>query len=99
MKPVLVIAEAGINHGGNLAYAMEMATIAKAAGADIVKYQTFYTPLITKKTDPAFEDLCKLHLRKTAWYDLKQHCDELGIEFLTTPGDLNSLDFVSKLGL
>ena len=66
-KPVFVIAEAGINHGGNLDVAINMAFIASACGADAVKYQTFLE--------------CELSYKNLTYKQtkvLKEYCDEIG---------------------
>ena len=73
-NPVFVIAEAGINHGGNMDTALNMALIAKECGADAVKYQTFLE--------------CELPYKNITYREtevLKEYCDFLEILFLSTP--------------
>ena len=96
----LVIAEAGINHGGKLITAIEMADAAKSVGADIVKYQTYNTHKLLRPNDPAYNELRALELQPHEWVALAKYCEGAKIEFLTTPGDLDSLKFaVEELGV
>ena len=111
-KKILIIAEAGVNHNGNLNYAKKLALNAKKAGADIIKFQTYNTSkLVTKDAKLAiyqkkntnnrfssqFNLLKKYELSKKQFINLKLFCDKIGIEFLSSPFDLESLDFLIKL--
>ncbi|OUS31476.1 N-acetylneuraminate synthase [Gammaproteobacteria bacterium 45_16_T64] len=111
---VLVIAEAGVNHNGDEALAFELVNKAAEAGADIVKFQTFkasklvthsaeqcaYQISNTKKKESQFDMLRRLELSYEAHFRLLEHCRCLGIEFLSTAFDLDSLSFlVAELGL
>lgn len=110
----LVIAEVGVNHNGSEKLAIELINIAKDAGADIVKFQTFkakncitsnavqaeYQIQNTKKIESQLEMVERLELSYDAHKRLIQHCDNLGIEFLSTAFDHDSLDFiVDELGV
>ena len=112
MAKVLIIAEAGVNHNGNLELAKKMAQAAKECGADIVKFQTAkLSSLVTKSAGMAEyqkenigqamtqkEMLKKLLLTYGQFEELSAFCQKIGIEFLSTPFDLESIDFLQKLG-
>ena len=103
-----IIAEAGVNHNGELEKALELITVAKEAGADAVKFQTFTAKaLVTKEAKKAayqvtntgndhsqYEMLKELELSVAAHQQLRQHCQQQGIEFLSTPFDIASLDLL-----
>ena len=110
---VFIIAEAGVNHNGSLELAKKMAYEAKEAGVDAVKFQTFKSEKIVsryadkadyqKKTTDASENqlamLKKLELSYDNFKELKDYCDEIGILFLSTPFDLESIDFLDSIGM
>lgn len=110
---VLIIAEAGVNHNGDLQMAKELIRTAKECGADIVKFQTWVTEeLITEdaaKADYQKEDnpnesqydmLKRLELSFEDFKQLKSYSDMIGIQFLSTPDDERSLEFlVEQLGM
>ena len=110
---VYIIAEAGVNHNGRLDLALKLCDAAKAAGVDAVKFQTWKTELIitkgTKKAeyqeknlnndDDQFTMLKKLELSYDNFQIVKQHCDEIGIQFLSTADETESLDFLVNLGM
>lgn len=112
LEKVLIIAEAGVNHNGNLNLAYEMVDAAKKAGADIVKFQTAKPELVIskyaqkadyqKKTTGNNEsqlEMCKrIFLKFEEYILLKEYCDKVGIQFLSTPFDLESVEFLEKLG-
>lgn len=108
MTKTYIIAEAGVNHNGSLEMAKQLVRIAKDAGADAVKFQTFKAEnLVTKNAKQAayqvenlgwattqFEMLKKLELTYGEFIELKQYCHSLQIEFLSTPFDFRSVDFL-----
>lgn len=110
---VLIIAEAGVNHNGNLDLALKMVDEAKRAGADIVKFQTAIPEkVISKYADKAEYqkkttgneesqlEMCKrIHLKLSDYDIIKKYCEEVGIEFLSTPFDLESINYLEKLGM
>lgn len=111
-KPVIIIAEAGVNHNGSLHLAKEMVEKAKAAGADYIKFQTFIPEeLVTCKAEKAqyqkmqtgstsqLDMLRSLTLPNEAFVALKNYCDQLGIGFLSTPFDLKSIEFLSSFNM
>ena len=109
----LIIAEAGVNHNGSLDNAYKLCDIAKEAGADVVKFQTWITDnIITKSVEQAsyqkentrrdesqYEMLKRLELGKEDFRKIKEHCDSIGITFASTADDEESLDFLISLGI
>jgi len=109
---VFVIAEAGVNHNGDEELALKLVEAALAAGADAVKFQTFRADsLVAKGTDSAeyqqkatgvqdqHELLKKLEMSEGLHKRLIDHCVSLGIEFLSTPFDIESAKFLVQLGV
>ncbi len=108
MSTVYIIAEAGVNHNGNVALARQLIEAAKDAGANAVKFQTFKTEkILTRRTpmaayqqqnlgsdDSQFQMVKALELSYADFADLQQHARQLGIDFLSTPDDEESLDFL-----
>ncbi len=106
---VTIIAEAGVNHDGSLAQARALVDAAAAAGADIVKFQTFSADRIAtrrvakaayqRETTAAGESqhamLKRLELDEAAHADLVRYCAARGIEFLSTPFDHPSVDLLT----
>ncbi|MEI6101113.1 MAG: N-acetylneuraminate synthase, partial [Eubacteriales bacterium] len=113
MDKVLIIAEAGVNHNGDMGMARQLVLEAKKAGADVVKFQTFKAELVmsryaekaeyqketTGKSESQLEMVKKFELPYSAFVELKSLCDEVGIQFLSTPFDLESIDFLAGMGL
>jgi N,N'-diacetyllegionaminate synthase len=111
--PVFVIAEAGVNHNGDIALAHRLVDAAADAGADAVKFQTFRAERVAgaespkaayqKETTDAAESqldmLRKLELPWEAHAALKRQCDERNIEFMSTPFDPDSADFLVETGI
>ena len=112
-KKVFVIAEAGINHNGNIKLAKKMVDAAVNAGADAIKFQTFKSENVISKhapkaqyqkqtTDPKESQLemaKKLELKPQAFRVLSNYCKKKGIMFLSTPFDFESIDLLNKLDL
>lgn len=110
--PVFVIAEAGVNHNGDLALALKLCDAALAAGADAVKFQTFraedlvlpgaptaqYQTRQTGEQDQ-FAMLRKLELSLDQHRAVKAHCEAIGIEFFSTPFSLAAVDELVALGV
>ena len=113
MEKVYIIAEAGDNHNGDFNTALKLVDVAKRAGADCVKFQTFVTEEIiskyaemaeyqkknTGKEDSQFEMVKRLELSFDEFRKIKEYCDRVGIQFLSTPFDLKSVDFLNELGV
>lgn len=113
MKHVYIIAEVGVNHNGNTKIAKELVDVAKEAGADAVKFQTFVpSNLVTKNAhkaeyqkntdnndDSQLDMLKRLALTKDDHYELVEYCNSKDIQFLSTPFDIESIDFLGALDL
>lgn len=112
-KPCFIIAEAGVNHNGDLALAEELVRQAARLGADCVKFQTFRPEEVAsiaapkadyqlRNTDPAesqLEMLKKLALPKAAYPRLMKLCAKEGVVFLSTPYGFSDIDFLDDLGV
>ncbi|MFA6030773.1 MAG: N-acetylneuraminate synthase [Elusimicrobiota bacterium] len=110
---VTVIAEAGVNHNGDLSMALRLVEAAAAAGADAVKFQTFRADRLARRDAPkapyqmktapeasSQHDLVRrLELDENAHRALIARCRELGIDFLSTPFDRESVDLLEGLGV
>src|SRR6059036_3859207 len=106
---VYVIAEAGVNHGGKKERALALVRAAKWAGADAVKFQTFRADrlastqpaaLAHSKDQPNLQELFKkLELPFDTFRALHKEAERVGIEFLSTPFDEESADFLDELGV
>jgi len=108
---VFIIAEAGVNHNGDIALAKKMIDVAVEAGVDAVKFQTWKSELlVTKYTKQAeyqtrntglkesqFEMLKRLELSYSEFRELKRYCDLKNIIFLSTPDEIVSADFLNEL--
>lgn len=109
----LIIAEAGVNHNGDISLALKLVEAAVKAGADVVKFQTFQANELAAKTAPKasyqkeytdkhesqLEMLKKLEISHEHHAILVECCDSNGIEFLSTAFDLPSIDLLSKVRL
>ncbi len=108
-----IIAEAGVNHNGNLELAKKLIDSAVGAGADAVKFQTFkaenviskyapkaeYQKQTTEQEESQLRMVKKLELSYDDFKVLKAYCDSKGIMFLSSPFDFDSIDFLNELGL
>jgi N-acetylneuraminate synthase len=108
---VFIIAEAGVNHNGDIGLAKELIDVAVEAGVDAVKFQTWKTELLvtqdakqaTYQTDNTgveesqYDMLKKLELSYDNFKELKSYCDKRGILFLSTPDEPTSADFLKDL--
>lgn len=114
MSKVIIIAEAGVNHGGNLSNAFLLIDAAAAAGADYVKFQTFkserlvskfaqkaeYQKINTKDYEESqLQMLRKLELSESDQDSLIKYCIQKDIRFFSTAFDLDSLQYLSDIGL
>lgn len=111
-RPVYIIAEAGVNHNGDMDTALRMIREAAKAGVDAVKFQTFITErgisrsakkaeyqMATGKEDSQFDMVKRLELPFESFDLLRKECEEQKIEFLSTPFDLPSLDYLVGIGM
>ena len=113
MKKTLIIAEAGVNHNGDIAKAKALIDKGAEAGVDYVKFQTFkadnlvtkqakraaYQDKNTQNNDSQYEMLKKLELSQTVHQELIDYCVQKGVQFLSTGFDLESLEFLAQLGI
>jgi len=109
---ILIIAEAGVNHNGDISIAKELIDVAADSGADLVKFQTFKADsLVTKKAAKAeyqlktsgsdesqHEMLSRLQLTEEMHRELIAHCKSRNIQFFSTGFDTESIDFLVSLG-
>lgn len=112
-KKVIIIAEAGVNHNGNLQLAQRMVHAAKEAGADYVKFQTAVPELVISSIAPKAEyqkentsndesqlEMCRaIHLPLSDYEGLAELCRKEGIGFMSTPFDLVSIDTLDRLDM
>ncbi len=113
MKKTLIIAEAGVNHNGDIKLAEKLIDVAAQAGVDYVKFQTFkaskmvtkkagrakYQDTNTKNNDSQFDMLKKLELSQENHYHLIEYCMTKKVKFLSTGFDFESIDFLHKIGI
>jgi N,N'-diacetyllegionaminate synthase len=110
--PCVVIAEAGVNHNGDADLARQLIDAAATAGADAIKFQTFCADRLTTADAPKaayqktadgdgsqLDMLRRLELPEGAWKDLRDHCRNKGILFLSSPFDEQSADFLDGLDI
>lgn len=112
MKNTLIIAEAGVNHNGSLETAKKLVDAAYESGADIVKFQTAkleslvtkYAPTAEYQRENMHQDLSQAEMLKHLllpfedFRELSRYCKKVGIQFLSTPFDLESIDFLEEIG-
>lgn len=108
-----IIAEAGVNHNGSFELAKHLVDKAVWAGADCIKFQTFnsknlvsknaqkaeYQKKTTDSSESQLDMLKKLELSKEEFIELRDYCNQKGIMFLSTPFDLESIDFLASIGV
>ena len=113
INKTLIIAEAGVNHDGDLKKALKLVETASKAGADIVKFQTFsskelatdeaekasYQKINTKNDENQLQMLTRLELKIDDHFEIINHCKENNIEFLSTAFDIPSQLFLNDLHL
>ncbi len=113
LNKVFIIAEAGVNHNGNIIIAKKLVDAAAEAGVDAIKFQTFITENLVSKDarkayyqqnntpnqETQFEMLKKLELSKNMHLELIEYCDKKRIMFLSTGFDLESIAFLDEINL
>jgi N,N'-diacetyllegionaminate synthase len=113
MNKVIIIAEAGVNHNGDINLAKKLIDVAVDAGVDYVKFQTFiaenivskdaakadYQKNTTGENENQLEMIKKLQLSFDNFIELKVYCELKGIKFLSTPFDLESVEFLKTLNM
>jgi N-acetylneuraminate synthase/N,N'-diacetyllegionaminate synthase len=112
-QPVFIIAEAGVNHNGDVRLALELIRKAKECGADCVKFQTFraesvvtarapkaaYQLEVTDRRESQLEMLKKIELPETSYPELMALCEGVGIQFLSTPYNFADVDLLHQHGV
>jgi N-acetylneuraminate synthase len=112
-QPCFIIAEAGVNHNGDPALAHRLIDVAFQAGADAVKFQTFsadrlvtldapkaeYQLQQTEASESQYEMLKRLELSADTLRELQRHCHQVGLRFMSTPFDEDSVDLLNELGV
>jgi len=109
-KQPYIIAEAGVNHEGDMNLAKRLIEEAHEGGAHAIKFQSYKASSLASKDSPAYWDTSKEPTEsqfklfqkydkfwKTEFDELKQYCDQLGIDFLSTPFDVESANFLSEM--
>lgn len=113
MSSVFIIAEAGVNHNGDISLARQMVEVAKECGADAIKFQTFvaeklvskfakkaeYQKRHTKEDETQLNMLKKLELDYSSHKELFEYCNRVGIQMLSSPFDPESIDLLDELGM
>lgn len=113
MADTVIIAEAGVNHNGSIERAMRMIDVAKECGVDYIKFQTFKAEKIAnkfasqadyqkknlKEESSQVEMLRRLELSDRDFALLRDYCKDSGIRFMSTPFDLESVDYLASLGM
>lgn len=114
MNKVIIIAEAGVNHNGDIELAKKLIDVAVEAGVDYVKFQTFRSESLVSKfakkasyqientkdsVESQLQMLKKLELSNSQHFELVQYCNNKNISFFSTAFDLESLSFLKELGL
>lgn len=105
-----VIAEIGVNYEGSMELAKRLVNEAKEGGADAVKFQTYKADTIASKNSPAYWDTTKeptlsqhelFTKHQGFWFEemqeLKNYCDKIDIEFMSTPFDMESATFLNEM--
>jgi N,N'-diacetyllegionaminate synthase len=112
-KPIFIIAEAGVNHNGDLSLAKQLIDVAADAGADLVKFQTFsadriatrlvkkadYQSVATGSAESQHQMLSRLELSANMHRELIAYCATRNIGFFSTGFDIESVDFLISLGI
>ncbi|WP_348678641.1 N-acetylneuraminate synthase family protein [Alcanivorax profundi] len=105
-----IIAEAGVNHEGSMETARRLIDEAKEGGANAIKFQTYKADTLASKNSPAYWDITKEPTKsqhelfskhdkfwKAEMVQLKEYCDQVDIEFMSTPFDIESAKFLNEL--
>ncbi len=113
LDKVFIIAEAGVNHNGNIDTAKKMIDVAYEAGVDAIKFQSFkasklvsenakkaeYQLKTTNSQESQYQMLKGLEIDYTQHVELKRFCEQRGITFLSSPCDVESVDMLNTLGM
>lgn len=94
-----IIAEIGINHGGDLNLAKKMIDSVSRTGADAVKFQTYLTEKRVSKDSPIFDILKKCELPFEAFKELQSYSNKLNLDFFSTPFDSESVEYLESINI
>ena len=94
-----VIAEIGINHGGDINLAKQMIDSVSRTGADAVKFQTYLTEKRVSKDSPIFDILKKCELPFEAFKELQSYSKKLNLDFFSTPFDSESVEYLESINI
>ena len=94
-----IIAEIGINHGGDLNLAKKMIESVSRTGADAVKFQTYLTEKRVSKDSPIFDILKKCELPFKAFKELQSYSNKLNLDFFSTPFDSESVEYLESINI
>ncbi|UJQ96057.1 N-acetylneuraminate synthase family protein [Mariluticola halotolerans] len=111
--PPFIILEAGINHNGELEKAKEMIAVAKEAGADAIKFQTFkadefvadpkqmftYRSQGKEITESMLEMFRRYEFSRAEWFEIKSFCDATGITFMSSPQNVSDMELLVEIGV
>ena len=97
--PTFFIAEAGLNHNGDIDLAKKMIDKSKYVGADAIKFQTYKSENFLSTSSEYFSFFKNVELSFDDFETLKNYADDCGITFLSTPFDFQSADFLEKIGI
>jgi sialic acid synthase SpsE len=105
-----IIAEAGVNHENDINIALRLIREAKEGGADAIKFQTYKAETLASKNSPSYWDTTKEPIKsqfelfkkfdsfsKNEFFHLKEYCDEIDIEFMSTPFDIESATYLNDI--
>jgi N,N'-diacetyllegionaminate synthase len=113
-RDLFIIAEAGVNHNGKLETALQLVDAAVNAGCNAIKFQTWITDKVysrnksikpdyqsrtTNASESEFDTIRKLELSYGDFERIKRYCDEKAIDFFSTPDEVDSADFLARLGV
>ncbi|NKB76635.1 MAG: N-acetylneuraminate synthase [Gammaproteobacteria bacterium] len=108
MNDVLIIAEVGSVHDGSFGNALKLADLAKELGADVVKYQTHIAEAETLSDAPSpnyfsaesrFDYFNRTGFTLSQWQQIKHHCDDIGVEFASSPFSELAVDWLEEIGV
>lgn len=108
MNSCMIIAEFGMLHEGSIGTALKMADVARECGADAVKFQTHIAEAETLrdapmppyfKGEPRWDYFTRTAFSLDQWNALKAHCEEIGIEFMSSPFSLEAVDLLEQAGM
>ena len=112
-EPCFIIAEAGVNHNGDVGLAQQLIDAAQGAGVNAVKFQTFsaedlvtldaekaaYQKETTAKEESQYEMIKRLELTEDDFFELSQYAQKRGVLFLSSPFDIKSVDLLESIGV